>query len=70
MLFSLPKNLRVYLSPKGTPLSRPHYNVGHHVWLSQEKLFVTDLGQTILIFAAKCRVIQWYKWFNGQEIEF
>ena len=44
--------------------------VGHHVWLSQEKIFVTDLGHTILIFAAKCRVIEWYKWINGQEIEF
>ena len=31
--------------------------MGHHVWLSQEKLFVTDLGHTILIFAAKFRVI-------------
>ena len=36
----------------------PQCTVGHHVWLSQEKLFVTDLGHTILIFAAKCRVIQ------------
>ena len=42
----------------------------HHVWLSQEKLFATDLGHTILIFAMKCHVIQWFKWFNGQEIRF
>jgi len=51
-------------------LERFQCTVGHHVWLSQEKLFVTDLGHTIFIFAAKCRIIQWYKWLNGQEIQF
>ena len=36
----------------------------------QEELLVTDQGHSILIFAPRCRVIQLYKWLNGQEIEF
>ena len=40
--------------------------MGHHVWLSQKKLFAMDLGHTIPIFVANCLVIQW---LNGQEIK-
>ena len=36
----------------------------------QEELLVTDQGHSILNFAAKCPVIQLYKWLNGQETEF
>ena len=51
-------------------MDRWHCTVSQHVWLSQEKLIAMDLGRTLLIFGPKCRGIQWYKWYNSQEIEF
>ena len=46
---------------------RPIFCVASGVVI-KEKLFFSDLGHSILIFAAKCGTNYWCKWLDGQKI--